>query len=170
MIIDLHSFEGRSKEFDFDIFADEIDLDLEDARLRSDVKISGELIRQIAQTDVIGKIAAEIEVNCLRCLEPVADSVSVDYEVSYVTPENFGAEKEQPVDQADLATDVFSGDQIDLTEIAREQILLNLPQQVFCKPDCKGLCPQCGANRNLIDCNCDDNEVDPRWAALKNLK
>jgi uncharacterized protein len=52
----------------------------------------------------------------------------------------------------------------------REQILLNLPEQVFCKEDCKGLCQKCGANRNLIDCKCDSDETDPRWAALKNLK
>ena len=59
---------------------------------------------------------------------------------------------------------------LDLKEIIREQILLNLPEQVFCTPDCKGLCPKCGANRNLIDCNCNETEIDPRWAALKNLR
>jgi len=65
---------------------------------------------------------------------------------------------------------VFEGDELDLTELVREQILLNLPEQTFCNPDCKGLCPKCGQNRNLIDCNCEENETDPRWAALKNLK
>jgi uncharacterized protein len=57
-----------------------------------------------------------------------------------------------------------------LTELVREQILLAVPEQVFCREDCKGLCLKCSANRNLIDCNCEEKEIDPRWAALKNLK
>jgi uncharacterized protein len=60
--------------------------------------------------------------------------------------------------------------ELDLTELAREQILLNLPSQVFCREDCQGLCQKCGANLNLIDCSCEESEVDPRWAALRNLK
>jgi len=58
---------------------------------------------------------------------------------------------------------------IDIAEVVREQILLALPAQVFCGDDCKGLCPKCGANQNLIDCKCADKEIDPRWAALRNL-
>ena len=58
----------------------------------------------------------------------------------------------------------------DSVEVVREQILLAMPEQVFCWEDCKGLCPKCGTNLNLIDCKCADDEVDPRWAALKSLK
>ena len=65
--------------------------------------------------------------------------------------------------------DEMEGSEIDLAEIAREQILLDLPQQFFCKDDCKGLCEKCGTNLNLKDCDCEDDEIDPRWAALKNL-
>jgi uncharacterized protein len=65
---------------------------------------------------------------------------------------------------------ILESNNIDVAELVREQILLNLPEQVFCAEDCKGLCPQCGANRNLIDCKCEEKEIDPRWAALKNLK
>jgi uncharacterized protein len=78
-------------------------------------------------------------------------------------------EDDLEVEEADLDEQLVEGDEVDLTEIIREQILLNLPEQVLCKEDCKGLCPQCGANRNLIDCDCGEDEIDPRWAALKNL-
>ena len=70
----------------------------------------------------------------------------------------------------DLDESPVPGGEIDLKEVVREQIMLALPEQVFCKDDCKGLCPKCGANGNLIDCKCADDEIDPRWAALKNLK
>jgi uncharacterized protein len=46
---------------------------------------------------------------------------------------------------------------------------LNLPEQVFCREDCRGLCAKCGANRNATDCGCEEKEIDPRWAGLKNL-
>ena len=70
----------------------------------------------------------------------------------------------------DLSTDVLPDGRIELNDIVREQILLNLPEQVFCTEECKGLCPKCGADRNLINCNCEETEIDPRWSALKNLK
>jgi uncharacterized protein len=44
-----------------------------------------------------------------------------------------------------------------------------VPTQVLCRDDCKGLCAKCGANLNLADCDCEDKEIDPRWAELKRL-
>ncbi|MGQ0540872.1 MAG: DUF177 domain-containing protein, partial [Blastocatellia bacterium] len=79
-------------------------------------------------------------------------------------------DKDREVSGEDLDVDLLIDDSLDLNEIVREQILLNLPQQIFCKEDCKGLCPKCGANINLIDCNCNETEIDPRWAALNNLR
>jgi uncharacterized protein len=71
---------------------------------------------------------------------------------------------------SDLDVDAITSDELDLKEVVREQILLNLPEQEFCGEDCKGLCQKCGTNLNLIDCKCEETEIDPRWAALKNLK
>ena len=90
--------------------------------------------------------------------------------MSFVTPDNLTVEKEAELRIEDLDVSIYEGDKIDLSELVREQIILNLPEKIFCSEDCKGLCAKCGANRNLIDCNCDKKELDPRWAALKNLK
>lgn len=59
---------------------------------------------------------------------------------------------------------------VDLREIAREQILLNLPLKPVCRSDCKGLCPTCGVNRNRIECSCRPDEIDPRLEPLLALK
>jgi hypothetical protein len=64
----------------------------------------------------------------------------------------------------------FKGDELDLSQLAREQILLNLPEQVLCREDCKGICPTCGKDLNEGDCKCGEDEIDPRWAALKDLR
>lgn len=170
MIIDLINLEGSSHPFEFSIPADEIDLGTENVRLLSDVSAVGTVTKHIVQTDVEGTITADAEIDCTRCLNPVSAPLDIKFDVSFVTEENFTAEKETALDADDLETDVFGGDKLDLKELVREQVLLDLPGQLFCKEDCKGLCQKCGANRNLIDCKCEETETDPRWAALKNLK
>jgi uncharacterized protein len=73
------------------------------------------------------------------------------------------------IEETELDEAYVENGEIDLAEVVREQILLDLPEQVYCSDDCKGLCPKCGSNLNLIDCNCIFSEIDPRWAALKGL-
>jgi uncharacterized protein len=170
MIIDLAEIESSPRAFDFTVPATDIDLDDVDLRLNGDVRVQGEVIKRSAQLDVKGSISGSAELDCTRCLEPVPRDLNFDFAVSFVAPENFANDREREVAAEDLDLDVLESDRINLTEVAREQILLNLPEQVFCREDCKGLCEKCGANRNLIDCKCDSDEIDPRWAALKNLK
>jgi|SRR5215203_1036146 len=170
MIIDLAEIESTPRPFDFGIPAADIDLEDVDLRLTGDVRVDGEIVKRAAQIDLKGTVTTSAEVDCTRCLEPVAQELNFEFAASFVAPEHFALDKEREVAAEDLDLDVLESDRIDLREIAREQILLNLPGQIFCKADCKGLCQKCGANRNLIDCKCDLNEIDPRWAALKNLK
>ena len=170
MIIDLINLEKSPFDFEFPLAAFEIDLESDIAKLKNTVTTKGKLTKRTAQIDVEGKISADIEVDCTRCLKSVDKTLEFPFSVSYVTPENYSEAKETELRNDDLDVAVFEGDKIDLTELVREQILLNLPVQVFCKEDCKGLCEKCGANLNLTDCNCKEEEIDPRWAALKNLK
>ena len=167
MIIDLGNLEG-SLQFDFSVTAEELDLGTDDFRLLSDAKAIGEVSKHIAQSDVAGTITADTEFDCTRCLTPVKQDFKVAFDVSYTTeiPDSATAELEV----GDLDTDVLADESLSLKEVVREQILLNLPEQVFCMEDCKGLCQKCGANRNLINCSCEEKEIDPRWSALKNLK
>ena len=58
---------------------------------------------------------------------------------------------------------------VDLSPLLRELSLLEIPMQVFCRPDCQGLCMQCGQNLNEGLCACDRDNIDPRLAALKAL-
>jgi uncharacterized protein len=170
MIVDLAEIEGSPRPFEFMIAASDLDLDNEISRLTDDVRVSGEVLKSIAQTGVWGSIAAEAQIDCMRCLKPVSHKLKIEFGVSFVTPENFAADKEREVSARDLDTDVLDGDRIDLKEVVREQLLLNLPGQLFCRVDCKGLCPKCGADLNLIDCKCDLDEADPRWEALKDFR
>jgi uncharacterized protein len=170
MIVDLINLESSPFEFKFSAAPDEIDLESETARLASDAQVEGKLTKGIVQTDVSGKISVSVLLECTRCLTPVEPKLDLPFNAAFVTEENYTEAKEAELNSQDLDVSIFAGDKIDLTELAREQILLNLPEQVFCSEDCRGLCQKCGANRNLINCNCGEKEIDPRWAALKDLK
>ena len=170
MIVDVTSLKDAQTSFDFQIAPNKIDLEGEAIKLNDAVSIEGNLRRGIAQTSVQGKISARIEAECSRCLQVADVSLDFPFEAVFVTAENYTQEKEAELRTDDLEVSVFEGDKIDLTELAREQILLNLPSQVLCREDCQGLCQKCGANLNLIDCNCEEEKIDPRWSALKNLK
>jgi len=170
MIIDLSEIEDSRLTFEFSLRPEEFDLDTPGLKLTGDVQIAGELVRRTAQTDMRGRISGEAEIECTRCLRPVSQTLQTEFDISFVDAENFSNAREHEVAAEDLDTDVLESDRIDLREVAREQILLNLPQQVLCDAACRGICPKCGADRNSVDCKCEEKEIDPRWAALKNLK
>lgn len=169
MIVDITKLEKPVLNFDFSLSPETIDLESENAKLISAVEVKGKLAKSIVTVTVEGEISGVAEMECTRCLQTVEHKLHIPFNTEFVTAENYTAAKEAELQEQDLDTAVYEGDKIDLTELVREQILLNLPEQVFCTENCRGLCEKCGANRNLIDCNCIEKEIDPRWSALKNL-
>lgn len=170
MIIDLFEISDPVYDFNVDLSPAEIDLEEETVRLVKPVKIAGTLSKKIAQVDIAGNITAEIEIDCTRCLSPIKTTLDFPFKVVYVTPENYTQDEEAELRAEDLDVAVFEGDKIDLPELAREQILLNLPNRFLCRENCRGLCPKCGANKNTASCNCEEKELDPRWQGLRELK
>ena len=67
--------------------------------------------------------------------------------------------------EEDTRTAFFSGTQLAIGDILREQVLLALPMKALCRVDCKGLCPVCGTNRNLNTCNCSGEVSVPIWTS-----
>jgi uncharacterized protein len=169
MIVDLLNVTDKPLAFDFRIAPDELDLETDGVRIIDDIAVRGELSRN-ATVDVAGSIKASLEIDCIRCLTPIEHDLDVEFHVDFVGKELFPASKETHLESGDLDTDVIEGNVLDLTQIAREQILLNLPEHIECREDCKGICPTCGADLNKAQCNCSEDEIDPRWAALKDLK
>jgi uncharacterized protein len=169
MIIDLITLEKPPHSFEHTLAPDEIDLESEPVNLKSNVRIEAAITMQITQTDIEGKIFSAVELDCTRCLQKIEQMLDFPFEAVFVTEENY-TRAEAELNAQDLDVSIFDGAKIDLSGLVREQIILNLPAQIFCSENCKGLCQKCGVNRNLINCNCEEKEIDPRWAALKNLK
>jgi Predicted metal-binding, possibly nucleic acid-binding protein len=170
MIIDLTQIREKDVSFDRIIPPTEIDLDDEETRLVEPVEIKGNLRKGIAQVDVEGAIKAKIETSCTRCFRKVETNLEFPFKATFVTMEHYTKEAETELQQDDLDIAVFEGDKLDLREIAREQILLNIPTQILCSAECKGLCEKCGADLNETDCGCAEKEIDPRWQGLRDLQ
>ncbi|MBU6317180.1 MAG: DUF177 domain-containing protein [Acidobacteria bacterium] len=107
---------------------------------------------------VDGTVTVPWQGTCRRCLEPTG-GVSV-------------SEVHELYQRVITDPDAFEiiGDQIDLKPVAREAVLLDAPTTPLCDPECKGLCPTCGANLNEATCQCAPPPADPRWAALDQLR
>jgi uncharacterized protein len=129
------------------------------------------LANTLGEIRIRGHLKTVMEADCDRCLEPALEPVDTDFDLFY-RPEiqaESGAE-EIALGAGEIEIAFYRGDGIDLKEVLREQILLSLPMQRVCRPDCRGICPMCGQNRNLTDCGCEIRKADDRWAALKTLQ
>jgi len=104
-----------------------------------------------------GKLESQITLECSRCLKPIDIPLSVD------VVEQFGLH--QIADDEDIH--IFYGEEIDATEVLRDNILLNLPVKPLCSSECLGLCPVCGLDKNEGSCSCDLRSIDPRLAVLE---
>lgn len=169
MMIELASVGVLPKALKERFTPDEIDLDGE-GELTSDAILDAEAFSEVDKVRVRGRINTNIRLDCTRCLETVRRPLDLDFEAVFVDSSIEDVESELEIKDEALDESLVLDGQVDLKEVVREQILLALPEQVYCSDDCKGLCPKCGTNRNLLDCKCDDGESDPRWAALKNLR
>jgi len=133
---------------------------------------------------VEGKMDLHAGASCKRCLTETRQTFPVEFTLNLI-PRNarkFGddedgegedrgkGERGGSFDLEDADEELFDGKTIDLDPIVREQVLLALPMDVVCKDDCKGLCPMCGQNLNEKQCGCESKFVDPRFAALKDIK
>jgi uncharacterized protein len=95
--------------------------------------------------------------------------VNTDFALEYIPGSEYESGGAAELTEAEMSVSVFDGQAIDVDEIVKEQIVLAVPTRMLCREDCKGICPECGADRNAGDCGCTTSDADPRWAALKNL-
>jgi uncharacterized protein len=91
------------------------------------------------------------------------------FQLEYVTPQDYQAQQAIELTGDDLDLSTFDGEGIDVDELVTEELLLAVPDQILCSENCKGICATCGVDRNLTECGCDSQKVDPRWAGLKEL-
>jgi uncharacterized protein len=124
----------------------------------------------VADIRLRGHFDGNFEVPCARCVEPVTIPLAADFDLIF---RPVGADSDAPersITAPETEIGYYQKDSLLLEDVLREQVLLSLPVRTLCKPDCKGLCPRCGQNRNSQACSCDEGPGDPRWEALAGLR
>ncbi|MCM1143390.1 MAG: DUF177 domain-containing protein [Blautia sp.] len=147
-----------------------------------EVSIGGETFQVLEKSPVsltftrIGKKKAELEgqaeftfaMNCDRCLKPVEEKLSLHFNREIYAPDAV-LETSDDADIADEEQAFMEGYQLNVDDLLNSEIIINWPRKVLCKPDCKGICFQCGKDLNTGSCTCDTFVPDPRMAVIKDI-
>ena len=98
---------------------------------------------------------------CYRCLEDAVLDLSIHAREYQAT---------SPGESDELRTPYVADNQLRLSDWARDAIAVELPEQILCREDCAGLCAVCGENLNESPHEHEDDQADPRWSALEELR
>jgi uncharacterized protein len=128
------------------------------AEITGPIVVDGTVERVPEGIVVRGAIQAQWQAACSRCLAPVTGDIRVHVDELF---------EPHPLEGE---TYLLNVDVVDLEPLVRDALLLELPAKPVCREDCAGLCAQCGIDRNAATCDCHDEELDPRWAALRSLE
>ena len=147
----LHGLEGPSREKIPDV----------EAHLEGSVKPAP------GGAELNAKLGAAVPLTCARCLETFSWEVRMNFAWKVLRRETDPDSAPPGIDaDEDSSVLVAPEGKIGLEDLATEQLYLNLPLKPVCSPQCKGLCPTCGSNRNLTACRCEPETVDSRLAPL----
>ncbi len=133
-------------------------------------RISGQIAKREEEADLQAHLIASVGLVCSRCAEPFEARVEVEFFLTLVPAAAEFGSGDVKVEPEDATLYYTEDGKADLDSIAAEQIYLNLPLKPICREGCKGLCPQCGLNRNLGSCGCEIEAPDPRLASLLEFK
>lgn len=147
---------GYSRTIEFDVPEMVLGEDLTLRELKGSADFGRTPQGLVAEVQFSGRTQAE----CARCLDPIDLPVATEFTELYAFDERHMSESQLLVP---------ANHQIDLAPLAREYFFLDMPMTPLCRPDCQGLCPVCGANRNHEDCGHQQDAGDPRFSILKDL-
>jgi uncharacterized protein len=121
-----------------------------------------ELFNRLKSVFLKLKVNAPYQTVCDRC----AKNIQIPIEFEFESEVKVGDEIENQDDDILL---IDSSDYLDLKELVINLLLMNMPMKTLCADGCKGLCPDCGTDLNITQCDCQKNKVDPRLSVLKKL-
>ena len=152
--------EGEDIDFDGEILFEAPDSQ------KIPVHASMHVMKEAQSVYITGTIRTTFLQRCSRCLNTAA--TSMDFKFSVLYQPGMSDQKEAPheLKGEELEIGFYGHDEIELADMLREQITVNLPIKPLCAETCKGMCPRCGANLNNESCSCTTQETDERWKVL----
>ena len=129
---------------------------------KSDISLKISNIKK-GQILLEGSFSIRLLMPCDRCLKDVEVPVDLEFKKEFLDEEHRGSD----VDKDEFFA--LEGSDLCVYDLIDQEILMNLPSKVLCRDDCKGICPVCGADRNITDCDCDTFVPDPRMAGIMDI-
>ena len=152
----LHQTVGHNRTFEFDYPSVQVSDDLDVSDLQGQLRLT----RTAQGLYATGAMQAAAGTECVRCLTPFEQRLAITFDDLFVYPSSRATEPLLAIPETGL---------LDLSPLTREYMLLSLPLQPLCRPDCKGLCPECGVNWNDTACEHQSAAPDPRLAGLREV-
>jgi len=140
---------------------------------RQDVYRTGPLhaaLSAVGQEDFVavdGELSIDMVLACSRCLDSIAAHIEIPFSEQFKQISDDEVTDED--DDENIEFVEVMGERLDLAAAAEEAVLLYMPFAPLCREDCEGLCPNCGQNLNEHKCSCKNENVDPRFEALKDF-
>ena len=172
MIFEIEEIPEGGLNFDVLEGKEHFGIDQSDCALTDGVKVRGKLTKIEQEVCFAGYVEAPLLVTCTRCLKPFPLQIKNKVQAHFVRLEKQSSPgSEVEISETDIEKEIYEEDRIDLHGPIRDQILLEVPLILLCQENCKGICPECGSDRNSDPCKCEnEGKIDPRFAVLQKLK
>ncbi len=164
---------------DCEVDAERLNLATTDSKVRDQLLVQAEVIPAGNEVLVSGVVTGTFVRECVRCLKHYDDTCRIAFRVEYRAskPEVTGRSRagdRQAQDKPEEAAPSpegegysYAGEDLDLGPMLREQVILANPMQPLCHQDCRGLCPVCGEDRNVVQCGCAEARPPNPFAVLR---
>ncbi len=119
---------------------------------------------------VQGSLRSALYLTCSRCAEDFEKPLSVALDAVYLPMDELSSARAKELDEGEADVYAYTDQAIEIAAMVRDKLLLSIPLQPHCMIGCKGLCPSCGVNRNIVSCQCGEARLGSPFEALKELR
>jgi len=170
MFVDLNRLEDGSLDQRFEIGRESPVLAGFEAEVREPLILEVQVRHPSGATYVVnGELTGTVFAPCRRCLEPTEIPIEESFRVIYQEPGRDALRSHEPGDD-DIVWLDRNATRIELDQQVRDRLFVETERFPVCRPECRGICPQCGQNLNRGSCGCRFEAVDRRWEALERLQ
>ncbi len=135
----------------------------------SPYQLSIKIVKSGSEVFINGEGRCNVELQCSRCLNDFEYNIYSPLDIVFHPASELNKEGCHELQKEELDIVFYSNNLLDIDDIANEQLALNIPMKPLCSAECKGICPECGADLNTMQCNCKGSNVDERLKVLEKL-
>jgi len=165
VIIDVSNIlkvEGSKLDIDTFVEFGSVEFNGDTFQFSKPVKVTGNIVHIGTTLKLSADVSGAIRTKCYRCAKKLEKEFSFSIQETFTNNAHLTVKEDEDIIY-------FEGNRLDLSEVIVNNIFINMPMKYLCSQECKGLCPKCGTDLNTNQCNCREEEIDPRLEVLKNF-